>query len=332
MYVWKQSTTSTALEIQRYSKAGVLDTYKVTLTDVSASQVKGVGNDGSVYVAKSLTLGQELLRYKADGTLDTTLGTAGHLNLVNAVQVVGAPTTTGWMYVLESVSDTSAPASSHLEVHRYSATTGQMDSGFKVAFTATSADASNNTFAVRRGVYGDDSVYVMQTLSSSVMVNGVTTNTSSVQVQRYTSLGALDSHFGITVPNAAVSSGFATLDLGVVRSIGGGGALVESMATVNGTMQTVLQHYKIDGTLDTSYGSGGKLVIPTGGHYALVPAGVEVVDAAGQVKLYGSEGHEVTSSAVAGTGSTKAQARRARSARDSTRCSYVIHQGMMRLM
>lgn len=56
MYVWKQLTTSMAVEIQRYSKAGVLESgYKLTVpSDVGgASYLRGVNNDGSVYVFKS---------------------------------------------------------------------------------------------------------------------------------------------------------------------------------------------------------------------------------------------------------------------------------------
>ncbi|NBR88129.1 MAG: hypothetical protein EBT61_22030, partial [Verrucomicrobia bacterium] len=221
MYVWKQSAstinagTTQSVEVTRYSKAGVLDTYKVTLTDVAASQVRGVGNDGSVYVAKPLSAtatlpsqvsGWEILRYKPDGTLDTVLGTQGHLNLAAAVQVMGAPTTTGWLYVLEAVpysvsgiSNNGTDASSYLEVHRYSASTGAMDSGFKVNLGHSLYDYGSN-LQVRRGVYGDDSIYVMQT---SYYTPGSSNSSTfpGVLVQRYTPSGALDSQYSVRIPN-----------------------------------------------------------------------------------------------------------------------------------
>ncbi|NDF64910.1 MAG: hypothetical protein EB096_07030, partial [Betaproteobacteria bacterium] len=195
MYVWKQSTTSTAVEIQRYSKAGVLESgYKLTVpSDVGGgSYLRGVNNDGSVYVYKSgATPG--IARYKVDANgatvLDTTYGTNGQLVLAGGTttpQVVGGPTSTGALYVVEKVQDAGS-ASGRVELHRYSAS-GVLDSTYKVVLSGVTT-TDYNSVTVRRGVYGDDSVYVMQTLSSSVMVNGVTTNTSSVQVQRYTSLG-----------------------------------------------------------------------------------------------------------------------------------------------
>ncbi len=302
MYVWKQSASTVnsgtvqTVEVTRYSKAGVLDTYKVTLTGVSANQVKGVGNDGSVYVAKSLETGQELLRYKADGTLDTTLGTAGHLSLVNAVQVVGAPTTTGWLYVLEAVPSSmsgisnSAGAYSYLEVHRYNASTGAMDSSFKVNLGSSLYDYSSNNLQVRRGVYGDDSIYVMQ--SSYYTPGTYTPGTSSgVQVQRYTPLGALDSQYSVRIPNT---------DLQHIRYVGGAGVLVETTIYDGSITLPGLQRYKADGSLDQKFGNAGTLVIPAGSQYTLVPAGLEIVNAQGQVTLYGPEGHPVSTGTVPG--------------------------------
>ncbi|NBO02144.1 MAG: hypothetical protein EBV21_11975, partial [Betaproteobacteria bacterium] len=312
MYVWKQSAstinagTTQIVEVTRYSKAGVLDTYKVTLTDVAASQVRGVGNDGSVYVAKPLSAtatlpsqvsGWEILRYKPDGTLDTVLGTQGHLNLAAAVQVMGAPTTTGWLYVLEAVpysvsgiSNNGTDASSYLEVHRYSASTGAMDSGFKVNLGHSLYDYGSN-LQVRRGVYGDDSIYVMQT---SYYTPGSSNSSTfpGVLVQRYTPSGALDSQYSVRIPNT---------DLQHIRSVGGIGVLVETTVYDGpATQLTGLQRYKTDGTLDQQFGEGGTLVIPAGSQYALVPAGLEIVNAQGQVTLYGPEGHPVSTGTVPG--------------------------------
>ncbi|NDD39598.1 MAG: hypothetical protein EB082_14535, partial [Verrucomicrobia bacterium] len=312
MYVWKQSAstinagTTQSVEVTRYSKAGVLDTYKVTLTDVAASQVRGVGNDGSVYVAKPLSAtatlpsqvsGWEILRYKPDGTLDTVLGTQGHLNLAAAVQVMGAPTTTGWLYVLEAVpysvsgiSNNGTDASSYLEVHRYSASTGAMDSGFKVNLGHSLYDYGSN-LQVRRGVYGDDSIYVMQT---SYYTPGSSNSSTfpGVLVQRYTPSGALDSQYSVRIPNT---------DLQHIRSVSGIGVLVETTVYDGpATQLTGLQRYKTDGTLDQQFGEGGTLVIPAGSQYALVPAGLEIVNAQGQVTLYGPEGHPVSTGTVPG--------------------------------
>ena len=241
--------------------------------------------------------GWEILRYKPDGTLDTVLGTQGHLNLAAAVQVMGAPTTTGWLYVLEAVpysvsgiSNNGTDASSYLEVHRYSASTGAMDSGFKVNLGHSLYDYGSN-LQVRRGVYGDDSIYVMQT---SYYTPGSSNSSTfpGVLVQRYTPSGALDSQYSVRIPNT---------DLQHIRSVSGIGVLVETTVYDGpATQLTGLQRYKTDGTLDQQFGEGGTLVIPAGSQYALVPAGLEIVNAQGQVTLYGPEGHPVSTGTVPG--------------------------------
>ncbi|MFZ9261434.1 MAG: hypothetical protein ACO23G_13515, partial [Limnohabitans sp.] len=303
LYVWKQlaptqgTSAPAGIEVVRYSKDGVADSdYTITLpSEVFYSNLRGVSSDGSIYVSKPLsttsspsgvTVGMEVLRYKPDGTLDTALGEEGHLSLVNAVQVVGAPTTTGWLYVLEAVpysssgvGNTDASASSYLQVHRYNASTGAIDGNFKVNLY----DYGSN-LQVRRGVYGDDSIYVMQT---SYYTPGSSNSSPfpGVLVQRYTPSGALDSQYSLRIPNT---------DLQHIRAVSGGGVWVETtVPDSQGGNQTALQQYGRDGTLNTNFGNSGTLVIPAGSQYLPVTAGWQIINAQGQVTLYGPEGHPV---------------------------------------
>ncbi|NCW40888.1 MAG: hypothetical protein EBV79_11785, partial [Betaproteobacteria bacterium] len=221
------------------------------------SYLRGVNNDGSVYVYKSgATPGIARYKVEANGAtvLDTTYGTNGQLMLggTSPAQVIGSPTTTGALYVLETVQDLTSP-SGHLELHRYTAA-GALDSTFAVVLPGTMA-TDYTSIQVRRGVYGDDGVYVLQAYTSTTTVNAVSTTNSGVQVLRYTSSGALDSHYGVTIPNAMMSQ---------IRGANGGGVVVETTVTDSQGMQlAALQHYKSDSSLNTNYGTGGTLVIRT---------------------------------------------------------------------
>jgi hypothetical protein len=200
--------------------------------------------------------------------------------------VVGTPTSSGALYALESVQD--MPFANSL--NRYTAS-GALDSTFKVMLTGL-IGGDFISIQVRRGVYGDDSAYVLKAYSSGTSANFVDPASLGVQVLRYTSSGALDSHYSVTLPNMLISQ---------IRSVSGGGVVVETtVSDAQGLQLAALQRYKADGTLDQNFGSSGTLVIPSGSQYTLVPAGLEIVNAQGQVTLYGPEGHPVSTGTVPG--------------------------------
>jgi uncharacterized delta-60 repeat protein len=254
--------TNTDFAVVRYNRDGDLDTGfgtggKVTTAINAASDeayAVAVQSDGKILVGGTTEAGASgydfaLVRYNANGSLDTGFGTGGKVTTAFgngpdkayaiAVQsdgkiVLGGEasfTTTGYDFALA----------------RYNAD-GSLDTGFGTGGKVTTA--------LKADTSGRDVVFSLaqQTVGGQPRIVAVGGD-GDFQLARYTSAGALDTSFGT---NGKITSVFGTV-IGSARAsaLSADGKLVVA-GDANGGF--ALARLTEAGTLDTSFGTGGKVV------------------------------------------------------------------------
>ncbi|KAF0172455.1 MAG: hypothetical protein FD161_4034 [Limisphaerales bacterium] len=261
--------TSLDFALARYTSAGALDpTFgtggKVTTPIASGNDYgfsMALQSDGKIVVAGSAHNGNNkefaLLRYTSTGTLDTTFGTGGKvLTLVGGtdaeshtvtVQSDGKIVVAGYAF--------NGLAYYDFALVRYTST-GALDPTFGSGGMVITPFISNS------GDYGR-SVAVQS--DGKIVVAGYTENatTTDFALVRYTSAGALDPTFGtggkVTTPVGSARA----YGLSVALQINGKIIVAGSAGGGTGT-DFALVRYTSAGVLDTTFGTGGKVLTPVG--------------------------------------------------------------------
>lgn len=274
--------------VVRYNDDGSLDTSfggtgKVTVDFGSGNDIGNMlslQSDGKIVVSARARIGGTddfgVLRFNTDGTLDTSFGGTGKVTTA-----IGTGHESGQRLTIQSdgkivVSGYSSNgANNDFAVVRYN-TNGSLDTSFGGTGKVTTDFAAGNDSAGGIAVQSDGKIVV-----GGYMFNGTD---NDVAVVRYNVDGSLDTSFGGTgkVTTAIGSSN----DQGAALSIQSDGKIViGGMATIAGSQDIAAVRYNTDGSLDTTFGTGGKTTVAPGSgtDYALEMA----LQADGKILLAG---------------------------------------------
>jgi uncharacterized delta-60 repeat protein len=194
------------------------------------------------------TTGIAVLRYKTDGTLDTTFNTTGVVN--NATIGPGLATDTCALALQSDGQIVVAGASQNgnIVLYRYSGVDGSPDMAFGTnGSVSTSLGMSTVAMAPSLGLLSDGSIVV------------ATGNNIDQVILHYTTAGAPDMTFGGT------TNGIVTTDVGggqnfanaVAVQFGDKLVVVGHANVTQNTSDISLVRYNANGTLDTSFGPAG---------------------------------------------------------------------------
>jgi uncharacterized delta-60 repeat protein/RHS repeat-associated protein len=227
-----------------------------------------VQSDGKIIVAGigSTSDGRFVLaRYNADGSLDTSFGTAGTGLVATLIGTTGADdiralalTSSGQIIAVGNAWD-SAHNSYDFAVARYTTggvldtTFGTNNSGWVLTpFVASSKNAVANSVVIQS--------------DGKIVVAGYATNTAGnpdFAVARYTSAGVLDTSTfnsgGVNgAPGTQVTDFSGGNDTGYSVAMDGSNIVVAGVAAVGSENEIALARYTSAGAIDTTFGSSGK--------------------------------------------------------------------------
>ena len=264
--------TNSDFALVRYNANGTLDTSfgsggKVTTsfsgTSGEAGQSVAVQSDGKIVVAGYSDNGTvnydfALVRYNADGTLDTTFGTGGKV-----VTPIGSG---------DDYGQSVAVRSDGIVVAGY-AENGSGDGDFALA-RYRSDGSLDTTFGIGGkvitpiGLYGDSGQSVAVQSDGKIVVAGSSSNGGmddyDFALARYLSDGSLDTTFG-NGGKVTTDIGSSSDDSGQSVALQSDGKIVVAGSSYNGAnYDFALVRYQANGTLDTSFGNGGKMITPVG--------------------------------------------------------------------
>jgi uncharacterized delta-60 repeat protein len=216
-------------------------------------------NDGKLVVAGSSRNGSDddfsLIRLNADGSLDTSFGTGGKL-----LMAVGGRADSGYSVIQQSDGKLVVAGSSAFGLYddfgliRLN-TDGSLDTGFD----------TDGKFRTDIGSDDDNGSSVIQQSDGKLVVAGYSNNGGNrdFSLIRLNADGSLDSGFDadgkLMVPVGAVN------DYGLSVIVQSDGKLVVAGYSDNGGSNDFsVIRLNANGSLDTSFGTGGKLLIPVG--------------------------------------------------------------------
>src|SRR5262245_3545788 len=252
----------------RYNSDGSLDTGfngngKVT-TAVGTGTCKGEGvalQEGGKIVVVGHSFNPEgqscftVLRYSANGSLDTSFGESGKITTAVAkesnadsvaMQSDGKIVVAGNAFIDGNNND--------FGVVRYNAN-GKLDSSFNQTGKAT-ADFGAHDLPRSVAVHGD----------GRIVVAGYTTNESKEQcaLACFRANGSLDTNFNGTGKVITKFGGDGDAEGEGVAAQSDGKTVAVGYATVGGVQQFAIERYKNDGALDASFGGTGRVLTAVG--------------------------------------------------------------------
>jgi uncharacterized delta-60 repeat protein len=234
------------------------------------------GNDNAA-VGSGITL----VRYNPDGSLDASFGADGKVRTrINSVDSAFAAALQPDGKIVVAGQSAVSFGVSHFSVARYH-TDGKLDTSFGAGGMVTTAFGNSvNQFANAIAIQSDGKIVALGTV--------VNANRGDFALARYNTDGSLDNTFG--------TGGKITTDFGS-RSDRGGDIAIQSDGKIiaAGSSYTsnpdtdsfALARYNTDGTLDTSFGAGGKVVNPTAESFF---ANAVVIQANGKIIVAGTVG------------------------------------------
>jgi uncharacterized delta-60 repeat protein len=277
-----------AFAVARYNANGTLDTSfggdgKVTIASAfvnNQANAAAIQADGKIVAAgfAGSVSGQDnsfmVARFNVDGTADSSFGTNGIVVTpvnTNAFATSIAVQTDGKIVVAGQSSNGSGNTSD-FTVARYLAN-GSLDSSFGTGGKVITAV----------GV-GDDTLNALKIQTDGkILVCGYgAISTLDVEIVRYNSNGTLDNTFGSFGKVATDVAGGDDGAFGMTLQ-SDGKIIITGYASVSSNPDVAVLRYNPNGTLDSTFGSGGKVTTPIG---LTVDYGIGVaVDASGKITV-----------------------------------------------
>jgi len=246
--------------------------------DDSARDV-AIQSDGKILVvgAGFVTLGgtavrtATLLRYNANGTLDSSFAQGGIATLTGATDANGIAIQPDGKIVIVGT------AGEGIYVSRYN-TNGTLDSSFGLSGTRTlSLNGGPNPiilFGENVTLQGDGKVVAVGRSNSVVSFTGEVIKPGHFVVLRLTASGAFDTSFdgdgfvALAWENRAANSLFAVKVDSSGRILGAG--MTDSLSGTRRTEHIALVRWSSNGSLDNSFGTGGVRVTPIETFYSRI--------------------------------------------------------------
>ena len=238
------------LAMARYNTDGSLDssfgTLGIVTTNNTADNAKSIAlqSDGMIIVGSTAATGFQLARYKTDGSLDTTYGTAGKV-ITPIYSIPGSDL----LNAITLQSDGKVIA------------VGQANPTWEFAVVRYNSDGSLDANFGTAGIVTTDLGGVDNAKTVAIQTDGkiVVGGDPGVSLVRYNSDGSLDNTFGslgkvTTTTPAYIDYVSAVLVQGDKKIVTVGTQL---FGGATGTF--LLERYNADGSLDTTFGTGGKL-------------------------------------------------------------------------
>ncbi len=236
-----------------FGTAGILTTavgpgndfgYALALQSDGKILVAGYGHNGS-------NNDFALVRYNANGSLDTSFDADGKV-----LTAVGSGDDRGQALALQSDGKilVAGRSSNDFALVRYNAN-GSLDAGFGTAGVVTTAVGSGNDFGYALALQSD----------GKILVAGQSHNGSNYDVAlvRYNTNGSLDAGFG-TAGKVVTALGASTDGANALALQSDGKILVAGLSDNGSNIDVALVRYNANGSLDTSFGSAGKLTTAVG--------------------------------------------------------------------
>ena len=265
------SSSTNGITLLRYTPSGVLDTtfgsgngyiktFIYPMSEVN-SVVVGPSNKitiaGWYYDTSKELVAMLLVRYTANGALDTSFGNGGYVKRT----IAGYPSLFSAMvynpsYLLATGSAENSKNNEDCVVLKMSLA-GALTASFGVSkgYTRTAVSTTQRDIGLWLVLQG-----------TKIVVAGEYFNTSSNHYKpfllRYNANGTLDKTFG-TAHNGMVKTSFSSGDDFVSTVlISGSTIIIVGSCVVNWLSKAVLARYKTTGSLDTSFGSNGVVKMP----------------------------------------------------------------------
>jgi uncharacterized delta-60 repeat protein len=257
-------------------------------------------SDGKIVVAgfANLSTGGQisnfaLARYNTDGTLDTTFGTGGKVN----TDFLGFGNTARSIVIQPDGKIVAAGYASngagtiHFALARYN-TNGTLDTSFGTGGKVTTniSDTGDGAFAV--AIQADGKI-----VAAGATLPSASSNVQIFALARYNTDGSLDTSFGI---GGKVTTSFSgTYDEATAVVIQSDGKIIAAGHAHSDSSRDdfALARFNTNGTLDTSFGTGGKVTTDFSGLSDFVASAV--IQSDGKIVAAGTVETSATQSAFA---------------------------------
>lgn len=271
--------------ILRYKTDGTLDNTfgnggKVT-TDIDSTDYGNsvaIQNDGKIIVAGNSMVDSNvdfaLVRYNTDGTLDNTFGNGGKVTTAigNSDDRASSVTIQSDGKIVVTGSSNNNGQYTEIALVRYN-TNGTLDNTFGTGGKTTIDISSSHDGATSVAIQGD----------GKIVIGGSSKNTPFLEFTliRYNTNGTLDNSFG--------TGGIVITDIGVgddyinkVVIQNDGKIVAAGIIGPGSSADFALARYNTDGTLDNSFGTGGKVTTNIGvssnaGYSAAIQANGKII-------------------------------------------------------
>ncbi|MGI8686111.1 MAG: Calx-beta domain-containing protein [Acidimicrobiales bacterium] len=257
-------TSASNFAVVRYNTDGSLDTSfdtdgKVT-TDIGAATAdegNGVAlqADGKIVVVGNSGLDFAVVRYNANGSLDTTFDTDGKLT----TDIGAATTDTADSVSIQAdgrivVAGSTSSAGSDFAVVRYN-TNGSLDTAFD----------TDGKVATDIGTTSVDAALDVTIQADGKIVAGGYTNVNifNFAVVRYNANGSLDTTFDAD-GKVNTDIGTNTTDVATEVAVQPDGKIIASGYATTGAVDFAVVRYNADGSLDTAFDTDGKVTTDFG--------------------------------------------------------------------
>ncbi len=244
--------------IARYNTDGTLDAsfgtggIVTTAIGLSGSDAFDVvlQTDGSIVVAGRTITPFEfaVARYTSAGVLDATFGTGGIVTTAIGIADVATCVT------LQAdgkivVGGSSATSANQFAIVRYK-TNGSLDTTFGGTGIVTTTIGTDSNIV---------DITMQATTGKIIAVGSTTAGGGSFAIARYNLDGSLDATFGVNgIVTTAIGSGANGFGVAIQQN----GKIVVSGSSQQPATTFTLARYTINGTLDTTFGSGGIVLTP----------------------------------------------------------------------
>jgi uncharacterized delta-60 repeat protein len=268
--------------LARYNTDGTLDTTfgnggKV-LTDfgVSADAYSVVVQpDGKIVAAGGANIDGgynfELVRYNTDGTLDASFGTGGKVTTEFGLAAQGFSYATAFSLTLQTDGKLVAAGQAYngtgfdAALARYESN-GALDASFGTEGKVITDLGGRNDWTSSVAVLPDGRIVAA---GQADVARG-----SGFALARYDSNGTLDTSFGtngtVTTDFFLLEQGFSVAQSSAMTVLPDQRIVVVGRAYTNGGFHGALARYNVDGSLDASFGTGGKVSTNFGADYEAV--------------------------------------------------------------